>query len=66
MYFDFHTMIKECTHQKDSDTFGNLSVLTESSTQRQSDVREITGRVRQALSATVGRSTAHRLRGLRA
>ncbi|CAN0498999.1 unnamed protein product [Rangifer tarandus platyrhynchus] len=44
--------------------FGDLSVLAEAAAERQGDVGQVHGGVREALGAAVGRRTAHRLGGL--
>lgn len=46
-------------------TFGYFSVLAEASTQREGDVREVAGWVRQTLGAAVSRCAANRLGRLR-
>lgn len=46
-------------------TFRNLSILTEASTEGESYIRQVHGRIREAFGATVCSCTSHRLWGLR-
>lgn len=45
-------------------TFGDLSILAEAAAERQGDVGQVHGGVREALGAAVGRRATHRLGGL--
>lgn len=45
-------------------TFRNFSILTEAPTKGEGDIRQVHGRIREALSATISSRTSHGLWGL--